>query len=121
MGNAEYGLQPLRALGSIYEPEAGGAKMAYPPACKPMAYKPTGWKRPRRDFGLRKRKTGRPGYKKDERPTSNIEWKKMKKQRNVEYFDFGRPWPPARSLRLGERAGLNLLASKARKKELELI
>ncbi len=32
----------------LYEPEAGGAIGAYPPACKP-----TGWKRPRRDCGLR--------------------------------------------------------------------
>jgi hypothetical protein len=25
---------------------------AYPPACKPPVYKPTGWKRPRREVGI---------------------------------------------------------------------
>jgi len=62
----EGGLRPLRAVGSIYEPEAVGDIGAYPPACKPMAYKPTGWpparsgtilrlgeKRPRREVGMR--------------------------------------------------------------------
>ena len=78
-------LRPLWAVGSVSEPEAAGAIVAYPPACKPMAYKPTGWKRPRRDFGLRKWKTGRPGYKKDERPTSNIEWGK-----HVETVEYSR-------------------------------
>ena len=42
-GIVDFGLRPLRAVGSIYEPEAVGAIRAYPPACKPMAYKPTGW------------------------------------------------------------------------------
>jgi len=64
-GDTECGLRPLRAVGSIYEPEAVGAAWAYPPACKPMAYKPTGWpparsgtilrlgeKRPRREGGI---------------------------------------------------------------------
>jgi hypothetical protein len=37
MRNAECGLRPVGAIG------------AYPPACKPPAYKPTGWKRPRRE------------------------------------------------------------------------
>ena len=37
----------------LYEPEAVGAIGAYPPAWKPKAHKPTGWKRPRRDCGLR--------------------------------------------------------------------
>ena len=46
-GILDCGLRPLRAVGSLYEPEAGGGIGAYPPA-----YKPTGWKRPRRDFGL---------------------------------------------------------------------
>jgi len=40
---------------------------------------------------------------------------------NAESFDFGPPWPPARSLSLGERDGNNLLAPKGKKKELELI
>jgi hypothetical protein len=33
------------------EPEAIGA---YPPACKPPAYKPTGWKRPRREARIKR-------------------------------------------------------------------
>ncbi len=32
------GLRPLRAVGSLHEPEAVGAIGAYPPACKPKAY-----------------------------------------------------------------------------------
>ncbi len=39
------GLRPVGGIG------------AYPPACKPMAYNPTGWKRPRRDFGFRSNRT----------------------------------------------------------------
>ncbi len=39
----------------------------------------------------------------------------------AESFDFGPPWPPARSLRLGERDDFNLLAPKGRKKKLEPI
>ena len=35
------------------EPEAVGGIGAYPPACKPMAYYPTGWKRPRREGGMK--------------------------------------------------------------------
>ena len=35
----EFGLRPI------------GEIKAYPPACKPMAYKPAGWKRPRREVG----------------------------------------------------------------------
>ena len=35
----------------LYEPEAVGAIGAYPPACKPKAQTPTGWKRPRREVG----------------------------------------------------------------------
>ena len=42
MRKVEGGLRPV-----------GGIR-AYPPACKPMAYKPTGWKRPRREGGMRK-------------------------------------------------------------------
>jgi len=51
----------------LYEPEAVEAIGAYPPACKPMAYNPTGWpparsgtilrlgeKRPRRKGGIGK-------------------------------------------------------------------
>jgi hypothetical protein len=39
------------------EPEAVGAIRVCPPACKPTAYKPTGWKRPRREGGIRKEGT----------------------------------------------------------------
>ncbi len=54
---SECGLRPIGAIG------------AYPPACKPMAYKPTGWKRPLREVGkkcLRKSEIGKamePGSK----------------------------------------------------------
>ena len=64
------GLRPLRAVGSIYEPETVWATMACPPACNPTAYKLTGWpparsgrilrlgeKRPRREGGIRKEGT----------------------------------------------------------------
>jgi hypothetical protein len=58
----------------LYEPEAVGAIEAYPPACKPPAYKPTGWpparrgtilrlgeKRPRREWGMGRREMGSTG------------------------------------------------------------
>ena len=37
----------------LSEPEAVGA---YPPACKPPAYEPTGWKRPRREYGKKEKR-----------------------------------------------------------------
>jgi len=48
--NGEVGMRPPASPSCrLYEPEALGA---YPPACKPMAYKPTGWKRPRKEVGI---------------------------------------------------------------------
>jgi hypothetical protein len=49
---SEVGIRPPASPSCrLYEPEARGAIGAYPPAWKPMAYKPTGWKRPRREGG----------------------------------------------------------------------
>ena len=59
MGSAEVGMRPPASPSCrLYEPEAIGVKGAYPPACKPMAYKPTGWKRPRREVGSEKAEVG---------------------------------------------------------------
>jgi hypothetical protein len=66
-GISECGLRPPASPSCRpYEPEAVGAIGAYPPACKPPAYKPTGWpparrgtilrlgeKRPRREWGMK--------------------------------------------------------------------
>ena len=49
------------AASGLSEPEAVGAIGAYPPACKPPAYEPTGWKRPRRECG-KKEKQGAESY-----------------------------------------------------------
>jgi hypothetical protein len=57
--NGEVGMRPPASPSCrLYEPEAVGVIGAYPPAWKPMAYKPTGWKRPRREGGMGKVECG---------------------------------------------------------------